>query len=67
MVFWVEKPSLRLASCCRFEVVNGGAGSLRRSPFLMADHRGSAPLQRAITASASARVLSSAFPSPSPV
>ena len=37
MVFWVEKPSLREASCCKFDVVKGGAGNLRRSPFLMAD------------------------------
>ena len=26
IVFDTEKPSLRLASCCRVEVVNGGAG-----------------------------------------
>ena len=67
MVFWVEKPSLREASCCRFEVVNGGAGRRRRSPFLMAATLKAAPSQRAMTASASARVFSSAFASPSPV
>ncbi len=32
MVRWAEKPSLRDASCCRVEVVKGGAG-VRRAGF----------------------------------
>ena len=32
MVWRAEKPSLREASCCSVEVVNGGAG-MRRSGF----------------------------------
>ena len=67
MVFWVEKPSLRLASCWRFEVVKGGAGSRRRSLRRMADTVNFAPLQRSMTASASARLFSSCFSSPTPV
>jgi hypothetical protein len=33
MVRWAEKPSLRAASCCRVEVVKGGAGKRRPGFF----------------------------------
>ena len=37
MVRWAEKPSLRAASCCRVEVVKGGAGERLAGFFSTAD------------------------------
>ena len=67
MVFWVVKPSLRLASCWRLEVVKGAAGNLRRSPFLMMDTLKVAPAQESTTRWASSRLCSSVFSPPKPV
>ena len=55
MVRWAVKPSLRLASCCRVEVVKGGAG-LRLIGFFSIDLIVNAPLliaSRAAKATAS--------------
>ena len=67
MVFWVVKPSLRLASCWRLEVVKGAAGYLRRSPFLMMDTRNVASRHASTTAWASCWLCSSALSPPKPV
>ena len=57
MVRWALKPSLRLASCCRVEVVKGGAGA-RRAGFFSTERTVKAP---AATAARAARATAS-FP-----
>lgn len=43
MVRWAVKPSLRAASCCRVEVVKGGAGD-RLAGFFSTDLMVKSPL-----------------------
>ena len=61
MVLPVLKLSLREASCCKLEVVNGAAGILRRSLFLMARTLYAPSRARASSASHSSRVCTSNF------
>ena len=61
MVLAVVKPSLREASCCRFEVVNGAAGFLRRSLARTLFTSKRACSTRAFAAAASCSLCSSAF------
>ena len=61
MVLEVVNPSLREASCCKFEVVNGGAGDFLRSPRLTLATVNCAARTRWITASQSSWLFSVAF------
>ena len=49
MVRWALKPSLRLASCCRVEVVKGGGGE-RRAGFFSTLRTVKAPAATALRA-----------------
>ena len=63
MVLLAVKFSLREASCCRLEVVNGGAGFFLRSPFFTPFTVNCAFTSSDSTLDASVSLLSSRFSS----